>query len=198
MKTLCIYCGSSIGASPVYASAARAMAAEMARRKISLVYGGGNVGLMGVIADEMMKLGGDVTGVIPEALLDREIGHIGITRQLVVNDMHERKAMMAELSDGFIAMPGGIGTLEELFEALTWSQIGFHRKPVGLLNVQGFYDGLIVFIRHLVAEGFLKREQATLLIDAADPTSLLEKFDAYRPDEHRRVLDTETARSILP
>ncbi len=161
MKFLCVYCGSSDGTSPIYASTARQLAKDMVSDNISLVYGGGNVGLMGIIADEVLRLGGEVTGVIPKALLDKECGHLGLTRLHIVKDMHERKAMMAQLSDGFIAMPGGIGTLEELFETLTWSQLGFHDKPVGLLNVDGFYDGLIKFIAHLVTQGFLKSEQAS-------------------------------------
>ena len=167
MKSLCIYCGSSIGASPVYADAARDLAKAMVNDNISLVYGGGNVGLMGVIADEVLRLGGEATGVIPKALMDREVGHGGLTRLHIVKDMHERKAMMATLSDGFIAMPGGIGTLEELFEVFTWSQLGLHEKPIGLLNVNGFYDGLIAFLKHVVTQGFLKTGQASLLMHAS-------------------------------
>jgi uncharacterized protein (TIGR00730 family) len=156
MKSLCIYCGSSPGATPVYAQTARGLAQAMVDHNIALVYGGGNVGLMGVIADEMLRLGGQATGVIPEALLQKELGHRGLTRLHIVKDMHERKAMMADLSDGFIAMPGGIGTLEELFEVFTWAQLGFHEKPIGLLNVAGFYDGLLQFIQHMVSQRFLK------------------------------------------
>ena len=143
MKSLCIYCGSSPGSSPLYAEAARSLAQHMVSENIALVYGGGNVGLMGIIADEVIRLGGVATGVIPTALLEKELGHKGLTKLHIVKDMHERKAMMAELSDGFIAMPGGIGTLEELFEVFTWAQLGFHQKPIGLLNVANFYDGLI-------------------------------------------------------
>ena len=159
INSLCVYCGASIGTQPAYANAARMLAAEMVERRITLVYGGGNIGLMGIIADEVLRLGGEVTGVIPTALVEREVGHHGLSRLHVVDTMHQRKAMMAELSDGFIAMPGGIGTLEELFEVMTWSQLGFHDKPIGLLNVQGFYDGLISFIDHVAQQGFLRNHQ---------------------------------------
>ena len=134
---------------------------------------------MGVIADEIMQLGGEVTGVIPRALMDKEVGHVGLTRLHIVKDMHERKALMAALSDGFIAMPGGIGTLEELFEILTWSQLGFHDKPIGVLNVNGFYDGLVGFLEHIVNERFLKMEDASRLIDERDPDTLIERLRAF-------------------
>jgi len=173
LKSICVYCGSSTGTSPVHAEAARLLAREMVRENISLVYGGGKVGLMGVIADEFVRLGGEATGVIPEALLERELGHGELTRLLVVKDMHERKATMARLSDGFIAMSGGIGTLEELFEVLTWAQLGIHQKPVGLLNIGGFYDGLIGFMAHLVDQGFLRRQHADLLKTASGPKAML-------------------------
>ncbi|HTD03987.1 TIGR00730 family Rossman fold protein, partial [Undibacterium sp.] len=131
MKSICVYCGSSIGASPVYAEAAKSLARQFVDNGIALVYGGGNVGLMGVIADEVMRLGGHATGVIPQALMNKEVGHTGLSKLHIVANMHERKAMMADLSDGFIAMPGGVGTLEELFEVFTWAQLGFHSKPIG-------------------------------------------------------------------
>lgn len=198
IKSLCVYCGSSIGASPVYAKAARSLAKELVENNIALVYGGGKVGLMGVIADEFLDLGGEVTGVIPKALLDKEVGHTGLTRQHIVKDMHERKAMMAELSDGFIALPGGIGTLEELFEALTWSQLGLHEKPVGLLNVDGFYDGLIGFIHQLVNQRFLKPEQASLLLHDSDASSLLARFKSYVPSYHPKWADQEKAKTLVP
>lgn len=181
MQSICVYCGSSAGAAPLYAEAARALASEMVSDNIALVYGGGNVGLMGIIADEVLRLGGEATGVIPRALLDKEVGHLGLTRLHIVKDMHERKAMMADLSDGFIAMPGGIGTLEELFEVFTWSQLGLHDKPIGLLNVDGFYDGLINFMQHIVAERFLRPEQAALLLTEATPAALVERFKSYQP-----------------
>jgi uncharacterized protein (TIGR00730 family) len=197
LKALCVYCGSSSGISPNYADAARAMGQALAERHIALVYGGGNIGLMGVIAGEVLRLGGEVTGVIPKALMDKEIGHLELTKLHVVKDMHQRKAMMAELSDGFIAMPGGIGTLEELFEAMTWSQLGLHQKPLGLLNVGGFYDGLIAFVSHLVTQGFLRKEHAGLLMHEADPATLLARFTTYKP-LHVNPAEQATAKAILP
>jgi uncharacterized protein (TIGR00730 family) len=197
MNSLCVYCGSSLGNKPVYAQAAREMAHEMVNNNIALVYGGGNVGLMGVIADEVMRLGGEVTGIIPKALMDKEVGHTSLTRLHIVKDMHERKAMMAELSEGFVAMPGGIGTLEELFEIFTWAQLGLHEKPLGLLNVDGFYDGLIAFLKHVVAQGFLKPGQASLLVHDAEPANLLHILRTFRPPAHDKVLDSDTARKII-
>jgi uncharacterized protein (TIGR00730 family) len=170
----------------------------MVRQSISLIYGGGNIGLMGIIADEVMALGGKAIGVIPRALMDHEVGHQRLTELHVVKDMHERKALMAELADGFVALPGGIGTLEELFEALTWAQLGYHRKPVGLLNPGGFYDKLSDFLSHVVTSGFLKPSHAALLIHADDPEAMLSRFLAYEPDSHERVLNASQARRILP
>jgi uncharacterized protein (TIGR00730 family) len=198
LQTLCVYCGSSLGNSPAYAAAARALAAELAARNMSLVYGGGNIGLMGIIANEVLRLGGAVTGIIPKALMDREVGHLAVTQLHVVKDMHERKAMMAELSDGFVAMPGGIGTLEELFEAMTWSQLGLHEKPLGLLNVDGFYDGLLAFVAHQVAQGFLRREHAGLLLHEAEPAALLARLAAWTPATHAGAAQQATAKQILP
>ena len=198
MKSICVYCGSSIGINPVYADAARLLAAEMTQNGIALVYGGGNIGLMGIIADEVMRLGGEVTGIIPKALMSKEVGHHGLTRLHVVKDMHERKALMAELSDGFIAMPGGIGTLEELFEAFTWLQLGLHDKPIGLLNVNGFYDGLLGFLQHTVDQGFLKQEQATLLITETAPQRLLERFRSFAGAKRVQELAQPVAQGLLP
>jgi uncharacterized protein (TIGR00730 family) len=178
MKAIAVYCGASPGARPVYADAARALAAALVEHNIGLVYGGGKVGLMGVIADEVLRLGGEASGVIPRALLEREVGHDGLTRMFVVKDMHERKAMMSELSEGFIALPGGMGTLEELFEMLTWSQLGIHGKPVGLLNVEGFYDGLVAFVRHQREEGFVRPEHAALMVVEHDPDALIRRLRA--------------------
>jgi uncharacterized protein (TIGR00730 family) len=192
IKSLCVYCGSSPGATPAYAQAARGLARAMVEQNISLVYGGGNVGLMGIIADEMMRLGGQATGVIPQALLKKELGHNGLTQLHIVKDMHERKAMMADLSDGFIAMPGGIGTLEELFEVFTWAQLGFHQKPIGLLNVEGFYDGLLQFIRHMVSQRFVKDEQAALLMAEAQAEDLLQRFKSFVPNHVPKWLDRNT------
>jgi uncharacterized protein (TIGR00730 family) len=176
LKTLAVYCGASMGNDPVHAIAARELASRLVEHNIALVYGGGKVGLMGVIADEVLRLGGDVTGVIPQALMAREVGHAGLTRLFVVKDMHERKAMMAQLSDGFIAMPGGMGTLEELFEMLTWAQLGIHAKPIGLLNTSGFYDGLIAFVAHLREQGFVRPAHAALMLADADPGALIRRL----------------------
>ena len=178
MKSIAVYCGANHGASPIYTEAARLLARGMAERNIGLVYGGGNVGLMGEIADEMLRLGGDVTGVIPRALLEREVGHTGLTRQFVVKDMHERKAMMSSLADGFIAMAGGMGTLEELFEMLTWSQLGIHNKPVGVFNVNGYFDGLVNFMNHMQGEGFVRPQHAALMMVESDPDALLARLQA--------------------
>ncbi|AXA91610.1 TIGR00730 family Rossman fold protein [Massilia sp. YMA4] len=181
MKTICVYCGARPGASPLYADGARALAAALVEQNLALVYGGGKVGLMGVIADEVLRLGGEVTGVIPNALVEREVGHTGLTRQFIVKDMHERKAMMARLSDGFIAMPGGMGTLEELFEMLTWGQLGIHDKPVGLLNVGGFYERLAAFIGHARDEGFIGADHAARMLVADEPQALLARMRALAP-----------------
>lgn len=181
MKTLAVYCGAAPGADPIYAEAARGLARAMVEHNIALVYGGGKVGLMGVIADEVLRLGGEATGVIPRALLEREVGHAGLTRLFVVKDMHERKAMMSDLSEGFIAMPGGMGTLEELFEMLTWAQLGIHAKPIGLLNVNGFYDGLRAFVRHQVGAGFVRPEHEGLMLSEDDPDALIRRLRAAAP-----------------
>ncbi|MES2105761.1 MAG: TIGR00730 family Rossman fold protein [Pseudomonadota bacterium] len=181
MKSICVYCGSSTGASPVYTEAAKALANQFVANDIALVYGGGNVGLMGVIADEVMRLGGQATGVIPQALMNKEVGHTGLSKLHIVSNMHERKAMMADLSDGFIAMPGGVGTLEELFEVFTWAQLGFHTKPIGVLNVDGFYDSLIAFLNHTVQSRFLKAEHLAMLFNEAEPEKLVQRFRQYQP-----------------
>lgn len=176
MKSIAVYCGASNGAKPIYADAARQLARALVDHNIALVYGGGKVGLMGVIADEVLRLGGEATGVIPRALVEREVGHAGLTRLFVVKDMHERKAMMADLSEGFIAMPGGFGTLEELFEMVTWAQLGIHAKPIGLLNTEGFYDGLVGFARHQQEEGFVRPAHAALMNIDADAEALVRKL----------------------
>ncbi|UUZ55191.1 TIGR00730 family Rossman fold protein [Massilia sp. H-1] len=173
MKAIAVYCGANGGASPVYAEAARAMGRALVASNIALVYGGGHVGLMGTIADAVLAAGGRVTGVIPQQLVDRELAHPGLTELFVVRDMHERKAMMASLADGFIAMPGGMGTLEELFEMLTWSQLGIHAKPVGVLNVDGFYDQLVAFLGHAGQEGFIQPRHQGLMKVSSDPATLI-------------------------
>jgi uncharacterized protein (TIGR00730 family) len=175
-KSICVYCGANEGASPRFAEQARALAKALVERNLSLVYGGGKVGLMGIIADEVLRLGGEVTGVIPTALVEREVGHAGLTRQFIVKDMHERKAMMAQLSDGFIAMPGGLGTLEELFEMLTWAQLGIHAKPIGVLNVDGYYDSLVEFVRNATRQGLVRPQHAELMMVESEPEALLRRF----------------------
>ena len=177
MRRICVFCGSSSGTRPEYADAARALARELVARRLGMVYGGGTVGLMGVVADAMLAAGGDVVGVIPHALMAREIGHPGVTALHVVDSMHERKALMADLADAFIALPGGVGTLEEVFEAITWTQLGVHRKPCGLLNVAGFYDGLLQFMDHAWAEGFIKPETRVIVQANADPAALLDSLN---------------------
>ena len=183
MKRICVYCGSNTGNQPIYREMADAMGALLARRGIGLVYGGGNVGLMGIVADAALAGGGDVTGVIPRALADREIAHAGVTDLRVVDSMHTRKALMAELSDAFIAMPGGVGTFEEFFEAVTWTQLGVHRKPCGLLNVGGFYTPLAAFIDQAVTEGFIKPIHRAMIVVDDDPERLLNSLAAIKlPD----------------
>ncbi|MFZ6870798.1 TIGR00730 family Rossman fold protein [Undibacterium sp. Di27W] len=191
MKKICVYCGSSPGITEGYAIAARQLAAELVRQDLGLVYGGGNVGLMGIIADEVLRLGGQVTGVIPQALMDKEVGHTGLSKLHIVANMHERKAMMADLSDAFIAMPGGIGTLEELFEVLTWSQLGFHEKPIGLYNTNHFYQKLHDFLLHTVEQGFLRPAHLDLLYIETDPAQLLQKFAEYRPKHVKKWLEVK-------
>ena len=179
MKSVCVYCGSASGNSPTYTEQAKNLAAQLVEHELDLVYGGGDVGLMKVIADEVLRLGGHVTGVIPQALFDREVGHPSLHKLHIVNNMHERKALMAELSDGFIAMPGGIGTLEELFEMFTWLQLGFHHKPLGLLNVNAYYDHLLLFLEQAVGAGFLKAEHNALLIKETDCSLLLQRMQHF-------------------
>jgi len=171
--SVCVYCGSRHGAKPAYTAAARALGEAIGARGWQLVYGGGKVGLMGEVADATLAAGGRVVGVIPETLMRREVGHPGLTELHVVPTMHQRKQMMAERADAFIALPGGIGTLEELYEVWTWRQLGYHDQPIGLLNVDGFYDGLLQFMQHTVTEGFLSGEQQAVLRVGSDPQTLL-------------------------
>lgn len=178
---IAIYCGSNGGNDASYRIAAAEMAAFLAREGIGLVYGGGNVGLMGVIADAALEAGGEVIGVIPQSLMDKELGHGGVTTLHVVKSMHERKQLMVDLSDGFIALPGGFGTLDELFETLTWLQLGFHEKPVGLLNVDGFFSGLLAFLDHMTSQGFLKQAHRDCVLVADKPEDLLAQMRAFRP-----------------
>ncbi|MBM4133309.1 MAG: TIGR00730 family Rossman fold protein [Nitrospira sp.] len=180
MKRICVFCGSREGTSPAYAEAAKALGGLLAREGIGLIYGGGGIGLMKLLADAVLDAGGTVTGVIPHALTIQEIAHPRVTDLRVVRSMHERKALMAELSDAFIALPGGYGTLEEFCEVVTWAQLGLHRKPCGLLNVAGFYDPLLAQLDRQVAEGFLSQTMGTLVIEAKEPEQLLASLQAYR------------------
>ncbi|MGN6650838.1 TIGR00730 family Rossman fold protein, partial [Trinickia sp.] len=181
MKSVCVYCGSSMGAKPEYARAAQAFGRALVDAGCSLVYGGGRVGLMGVIADEVLAAGGRVVGVIPELLVDKEVGHKGLTELHVVPDMHHRKRMMADLSDAFVALPGGAGTLEELFEVFTWAQLGYHKKAIGLYDIGGYYAPLTAMLEHTVREGFMQKAYLDMLQIDADARSLLGKLRAYHP-----------------
>jgi uncharacterized protein (TIGR00730 family) len=181
MKRICVYCGSSPGSLPAYAAAARRCGQVIAARGLALVYGGGNVGLMGLVADAALEAGGEVIGVIPHKLFAREVAHTRLTALLPVHSMHERKHKMAELADGFIALPGGIGTMEELFEAFTWLQLGLHRKPVGLLNVCGFYDSLLQFLTHMEQQRFLKTAHLQTLLVEQEIERLLDRLEAFVP-----------------
>lgn len=179
-RRICVFSGSSAGISEAYGRAARALGKLLAQGGIDLVYGGAAVGLMGAVADAALAEGGHVTGVIPQALVDREVAHRGLTELRIVNSMHERKAVMADLSDGFIAMPGGIGTFEELFEVWTWAQLGSHAKPCALLNILGFYDRLLEFLDHVVGQGFLKTVHRDMLIVEEDPAAMLHAMAQYK------------------
>lgn len=179
-RTVCVYCGSSAGRNPAYAEAARSLGRELVARDLGLVYGGAGVGIMGILADTVLELGGRVTGVIPEALVRKEVAHSRLTDLRVTSSMHERKMLMAELSDGFVALPGGVGTLEEIFEAWTWAQLGLHAKPCGFLNAAGYFDGLISFLDHAVSEQFVKAPLREMLVVSDDPADLLDRFAAYR------------------
>jgi len=181
MKRICVFAGSSPGVRSAYTETAQALAAELSRRGLGVVYGGGSVGLMGVLADAALAHGVEVIGVIPGPLATRELAHAGLSDLRVVGSMHERKALMASLVDGFIALPGGLGTLEETLEMLTWSQLGIHSKPVGLLNVAGYFDGLRHLLAHAVAEGFVRREYQDLLLSGDTPAALLDAFEVWRP-----------------
>ncbi len=181
MKRVCVFCGSSPGTRPVYAEAARSMGRLLAERGIGLVYGGGRVGLMGEVADAVLAAGGEVTGVIPRGLMEREVGHRGLTTLHVTGTMHERKALMVDLSDGFVALPGGYGTLDELCEALTWSQLGIHARPCGILNVGGYFDALLALFDHAVREGFVREAHRGLVLEASEPAALLDVMARFQP-----------------
>ncbi|WP_434772657.1 TIGR00730 family Rossman fold protein [Pseudomonas entomophila] len=174
LRSVCVFCGASTGANPLYRDAAIALGRTLAERGLTLVYGGGGVGLMGIVADAALAAGGEVIGIIPQSLKDAEVGHTGLTRLEVVDGMHARKARMAELSDAFIALPGGLGTLEELFEVWTWGQLGYHAKPLGLLDVNGFYEKLGSFLDHIVDEGFVRPQHRAMLLLGSEAGALLE------------------------
>ena len=176
---VCVFCGSNFGRLPEYRAAAAAFGTLLARQGIGMVYGGASVGLMGAVADAALAAGGEVVGVIPRLLADKELAHRGLSRLHVVGSMHERKAMMAELSDAFVALPGGAGTLEEIFEIWTWAQLGEHAKPCGLLNVAGFYDRLLAFLDHAAAEAFMKPPHRAMLLGAATPEAILAALRGY-------------------
>ena len=179
MKRICVYCGSNPGKRAEFFESARSLARELVTREICLVYGGASVGIMGEIADTVLAAGGEVIGVIPQALVDKEVSHAGLTELRIVSSMHERKKIMADISDGFIALPGGLGTIEEIFEVLTWAQLGFHKKPCALLNVEGYYDKLTQFLDHAVAEGFIAGIHREMLLVEQEPHQLLEIMATY-------------------
>jgi uncharacterized protein (TIGR00730 family) len=190
--SLCVYCGSRSGELPAYTEAAQAVGREIGRRGWQLVYGGGRAGLMGVVADAALDAGASVVGVIPHSLMERELGHLGLTELHVVDTMHQRKTLMAERSDAFLALPGGIGTFEELFEVWTWRQLGYHDKPIGLLNVAGYYDALLGFLQHGLDQGFMAAAQSSLLQVDTDALALLERLAtiaplASAPDDYRAI-----------
>ncbi len=183
MKRLAVYCGSATPADPVYIEAARAVGHALATRGIGVVYGGGRLGLMGALADAALAAGGEVIGIIPQALVDAEVAHRGCTELHVVSGMHERKARFTDLSDGFVTLPGGVGTMDELWEAISWAQLGYHEKPVGVLNVAGFYDGLMAFNAHMIEVGFVRAQHAGIMIADDDLGRLLDRMAAYTPHD---------------
>jgi uncharacterized protein (TIGR00730 family) len=190
-KRICVFCGSSRGSRPSYVEVAQRLGTALARRGTGLVYGGGRVGLMGALADAALAEGGEVIGIIPEALLAWEVAHAGLTDLQVVASMHERKARMADLADAFVALPGGYGTLEEFCEVLTWSQLGLHAKPCGLVNVEGYYDPLLALLDHAVAERFVRPEHRALVLEAAEPELLLDLLAGYEPPALTKWIDRE-------
>ncbi len=189
LQTICVFCAANPGIEPEYAATATALGRYIAESGRRLVYGGGCTGLMGALADGALGAGGHVIGIMPRHLVDREVAHTGLTELRVVSSMHERKSMLAELSDGFIALPGGLGTLEELFEVWTWGQLGLHRKPYGLLDVRGFFVPLLAFLDHAVTEGFIRREYRDLLLVDLEPHTLIERMEAMEPPALPRWID---------
>lgn len=189
MQSVCVFCGSSPGIDPAYAQAARSLGRTLAEAEVRLVFGGGHVGLMGVISNAALEAGGEAIGIIPKSLVERELAHPGLTDLRIVGSMHERKAMMSDLSEGFITLPGGTGTLEEFFEVLTWAQLGEHEKPCGLLNVAGYYDPLLAVFDQMVDEGFLSASNRALVLVESEPDKLLRRLDLYRPPETPKWID---------
>ena len=192
LQTVCVFCAANPGTHPVYVERAAAMGRHLAQSKRRLVYGGGRTGLMGALADAALAAGGEVIGIMPRHLVDREVAHTELTELRVVSSMHERKALLAELSDGFLAMPGGLGTLEELFEIWTWGQLGLHRKPYGLLQVEGFFTPLLDFLDHAVTTGFIRAENREMLVVEDDPAALIARMEATRVPPVPRWLDRAT------
>ena len=191
MKRICVFCGSSAGSGDVYPVAARRMGHALVRRGLGLVYGGARIGLMGALAAHVLSLDGEVVGVIPSALAEKEVAHPGLTELHVVGSMHERKTLLAALADGFVALPGGFGTLDELFEALTWGQLGIHGKPCGLLNVEKYFDRLLAFLGYAGEQGFLSPEHLGMVLVSADPDELLDRFAVYTPPSVEKLSGLE-------
>jgi uncharacterized protein (TIGR00730 family) len=189
LESLCVFCGSSLGVRPEYADAARTLGRTLAHAGIRLIYGGGRTGIMGALADSALAAGGEVVGIMPRGLWDREVGHTGLTSMHVVDSMHERKALMSEMGGGFLALPGGLGTLEELFEVWTWAQLGIHRKPCAVLNAGGYFDGMLAFLDHAVAERFVDPQYRGMLLVGDDIDALLGRMTAYRAPDVSRWLD---------
>ncbi|HVG20131.1 MAG TPA: TIGR00730 family Rossman fold protein [Blastocatellia bacterium] len=191
MKRICVFCGSSSGASPAYLESARRLGEIIAGKGIGLVYGGAKCGLMGAVANAAIENGGEVIGVIPEALIEKEIAHVGVSDLRIVGSMHERKMLMSDLADAFIAMPGGMGTMEEFCEILTWAQLGLHKKPCGLLNVEDYYHHLISFFDHAVAERFVKPEHRSLIVIDEEPQRLIERLESYEMPAVSKWIDRQ-------
>jgi uncharacterized protein (TIGR00730 family) len=191
LRSICVFCGSSTGARPEYAAAAKALGRLLGERGIRLVYGGGKVGIMGVLADAALDAGAEVVGIIPQMLVDKELAHRGLSELRIVGSMHDRKALMAELAGTFIALPGGLGTLEELCEILTWCQLGIHTKPCGCLNVLGYFDSLLQMLDHAVGERFLHPEQRRLLLSEAEPQDLLTRLQQHQPAPDAKLFDRD-------
>lgn len=189
MKKICVFCGSSVGANPIYAESARELGRVLIQQKLGLVYGGGRVGLMGILADTVLAEGGEVIGILPQGLFTKEVAHEGLTEIRFVGSMHQRKAMMVELSDGFVALPGGYGTTEEFCEVITWAQLGIHQKPCGLLNIEGYFTYLLKFLDYTVQERFLRPEHRSLVLEDTNPESLLSKMRAFTPPVLEKWLD---------